>query len=338
MPRASISISGSNNAAMRAGRILAFLLFFAGDGPRLLGQAQPPSAQTTPTIRVSVDRVNIGVTVTDSSGHFVEGLRREDFHIFDNGVEQPITDFLSIEDSAQLVLLIESGPAVFFLGQDHIRAADTLLTSISPADRVAIVSYSRTPDLLLDFTPDKTEAHLALQQVSFAAGFGDLNLFSSLATTIDWLAAVPGKKTVVLLSTGIDTSPSGSWEFVQQKLKTSDVRVLAVSLAGDFRKPAKAKRLSPQARADRAFVKEGFAQADQCLRAASLSSGGRVYFPKNAQEFQRTYAEVAQLVRHEYSLAFVPSSRDGQIHLIRVKAKHSWYRVDHRQAYLAPAP
>jgi Ca-activated chloride channel family protein len=321
---------------MHARKFIAFALFLASGGPRALGQSQEPLPQTAPPIRVNVDRVNVGVTVTNSSGRFVEGLRRENFHIYDNGVEQPLTDFLSIEESARLVLLIESGPAVLFLGKDHVRDADALLNSISPADRVAIASYSKTPELVLDFTPDKTQARLALQELSFAAGFGDLNLSSSLATTIDWLASVPGKKTIVLLSTGVDTSPSSSWDLVQSKLQTSDVRVLAVSLVGDFRKPAKRKKLSRQDKADRAFVKQGFAQADQFLRTTTGSSGGRVYFPKNAQEFQRAYAEIAQLVRHEYSLAFVPPSRDGQIHSIKVKAKHSWYRVDHRQAYLAP--
>jgi len=45
------------------------------------------------TIQVSVDRVSVGVIVTDSSGRFVEGLRRQDFRIFDNDIEQPITGF-----------------------------------------------------------------------------------------------------------------------------------------------------------------------------------------------------------------------------------------------------
>src|SRR3977135_469636 len=67
-------------------------------------QAQQP----TPPIRITVNRVNIGVTVTDSAGHFVEGLRREDFHIFDNDIEQPITDSLPVEEPAQLLILIES--------------------------------------------------------------------------------------------------------------------------------------------------------------------------------------------------------------------------------------
>ena len=306
----------------------------------LLLAASPSKAQSqqpTPPIRVSVNRVNVGVTVTDSAGHFISGLRREDFHIFDNGVEQPITDFLPIEEPAQLLLLIESGPAVYFLGQDHFRAADTLLTSIAPADPVAVAAYSNAPQLILGFTPDKSTARLALQNLNFNLGFGELNLSTSIAATLEWLAPLPGKKTIVLLSTGLDTSPPETWQFVQQKLQTSDVRILAVSLSGDFRKPIKAKKRVTQNRAAQEAADAGFREADESLRQLSAATGGRVYFPKTPAEFQRAYAEIAQLIRHEYSLAFAPPAADGQLHSLKVKVKDPSYEVSHRQAYLAPA-
>jgi Ca-activated chloride channel homolog len=304
--------------------------------------AAPPSTaqsqETAPPIRVTVNRVNVGVTVTDATGRFIEGLRREDFQIFDNGTEQPITDFLSIEEPAQLLLLIEAGPAVLFLGKNHLLAADALLTAIAPADRVAITSYSKSPKLLLDFTPNKAEARAALDNINFSNDFADLNLSSSLSTAIDWLAPVPGKKTIVLLSTGFDSSPPDDPQAIQRKLLTSDIRILAISLTADFRTPAKRKKPSPKDRSNRAIVQEGFAEADRSLRELSSLTGGRVYFPTNAGEFSRAYAEIAQLVRHEYSLAFAPPAADGQVHSLKVRVEDPAYQVDHRQAYLAPPP
>ena len=301
-------------------------------------EAQENQQQPNQTIRVSVDRVNVGVIVTDRSGHFVEGLRREDFRVFDNGIEQPISGFAAIEEPAQVLFLIESGPAVYLLGKNHVRASDTLLKNLSPNDRVAIASYSKAPELLLDFTPDKPTAEFVLQNLNFTLGFAELNLATSLASAIDWLAPFPGKKTVVVLSTGVDTSPPERWQAIEQKLKTSDVRILAISLAGDFRKFPRWRKLSHQEREDRAFVKQGFAQADQALHELSMATGGRVYLPNNEKEFDRVYTEIAQLVRHEYSIAFSPPAKDGQVHTIQVKVKRLWCRVDHRQAYLAPAP
>jgi Ca-activated chloride channel family protein len=303
-----------------------------------LAGAQENPQQPKQTIHVSVDRVNVGVIVTDHSGHFVEGLHREDFHVFDNGTEQPLTGFAAIEEPAQVLFLIESGPAVLFLGKNHLHSADSLLKSLAVNDRVAIASYSKEPELLLDFTPDKPAVRLALQNLNFTLGFGALNLTSSLASTIDWLESFRGKKTVVVLSTGVDTSPPERWQAIQQKLRTSDVRILAVSLSGDFRKYPRWRKLSPEERENRAFVKQGFAQADQALRQLSEASGGHVYLPKNEKEFDRSYSEIAQLVRHEYSIAFSPPTSDGQLHTIQVKVKRMWCRVDHRRAYLAPGP
>jgi Ca-activated chloride channel homolog len=295
-------------------------------------------SQQPPPIRISVNRVNVGVTVTDSAGHFIANLQRQDFQLFDNDIEQPITDFLPIEEPAQLLLLIEAGPAVVFLSQNHLRAADALLTAIAPTDRVAIANYSRSPQLLLDFTPNKAAARYALQNINFGNDFADLNLSSSLAATIDSLAPLPGKKTIVLLSTGFDSSPDTS-QAIQRKLLTSDIRILAVSLSADFRNPnlaKKHKRLSSQDRSNRATVKEGFAEADQSLRELSTLTGGRVYFPATTDDFARAYAEIAQLIRHEYSLAFAPPAADNQLHFLKVKVKASAYQIDHRQAYLAP--
>jgi Ca-activated chloride channel homolog len=307
------------------------LLLLAASGST--AQSQEPA----PPIRVTVNRVNVGVTVTDSSGHFISGLRRDDFQLFDNSVEQPITDFLPIEEPAQLVLLIESGPAVLFLSKSHLLAADALLATIAPTDRVAIATYSKTPKLLLNFTENKTEARLALQDINFSNDFAELNLSSSLATAIDWLAPLPGKKTIVLLSTGVDSSPAEDPQAIQRKLLTSDIRILAVSLAADLRKPAKRKKLSPRDRSNRAAVQEAFAVADQSLRELSTLTGGRVYFPASADDFTRAYAEIAQLVRHEYSLAFAPPAADNQLHFLKIKVKDPSYQVDHRQAYLAPS-
>jgi Ca-activated chloride channel family protein len=312
-------------------------------GPAILGLCSSGEEQESPhkpeqKIQVTVERVNVGVIVTDNSGHFVEGLSREDFRVFDDGVEQPVSGFTAIEEPAQVLFLIEAGPAVYLLGKSHVRASGTLLNNLASNDSVAIASYSKSPELLLNFTQDKPTAQFVLQNMNFSLGYADLNLSSSLGSAVDWLAASPGKKTLVVLSTGVDTSPPSLRQVVQEKLRTSEVRILGVSLSSDFRKPPKGGKVSAQERENQAWLKEGFAQADQELQELSIATGGRVYFPKNEEEFDRAYAEIAQLVRHEYSIAFSPPSNDGQIHSIEVKVKRLLCRVDHRQAYIAPGP
>ncbi len=308
-------------------------------------------AQKTADIRVSVDRVNVGVVVTNSRGEFVGGLHREDFHVFDNGAERPVTDFLNVDEPAQILLLIEAGPAVYLLEGGHLQAVHALLEGLSPGDRVAIARYNEAAEPILNFTSDKFTAAAALDQLRFDLGFGQLNLASSLSTALDWLARVPGKKSLILLSTGVDTSPSAIAQNLLRRLKSSDVRVLAISLGGELRVAKTAekkhsKKDQPLPEKSQAAA-EGFAIADEELNAIAEANGGRTYFPKSPKDFDAVFAEIAQLVRHEYDLAFIPPVHDGKVHSIEVRILTSMnatttpaevYRVDHRQAYIAPAP
>src|SRR5271163_265533 len=310
------------------------LILLSSPGFAFAQETQKPGASDT-TIRVNTNRVSVGVTVEGAHRHFIKDLRREDFRIYDNGVRQELTAFLPIEEPAQVVLLVEGGPAALFLRPSLLQAAETFLSGISSTDRVAIVSYSRDPMLEMDFTADKTEAGQALMGLNFMNGFAQLNLVSSVTTTLDWLGTLSGKKTIVILSSGVDDSVSIDPQLLQQKLHASDVHILAVSTAGALRKPIKRKKLSP---AERKHVKEGFVGADQLLRQITGATGGHAYFPKNTKEFTDAYAEIAQFVRDEYRLEFVPPSEDGQLHSLKVEVRPSSYHLSYRQAYLAPAP
>lgn len=329
-------------------RVVPFLISCVLFAPRALGQS---ASQPAPPIRIEVERVNVGVVVTDSRGQFVNGLRRDDFHLFDNGAEQPVTDFLTTEDPAQVLLLIEAGPAVYLLESGHLAAVQSLLNGLSPNDRVAIARYNEGAEPILDFTPDKRIASVALDRLRFNVGFGQLNLASSIITALDWLARVPGKKSLIVLSTGVDTSPESATQKLVARLKTTDVRVLLISLGAELRgaQPSgkRPPKKAPPAPDKTEALANAFAQADEELRAIAEANGGRAYFPKSSQDFAVVFAEIAQLVRHEYDLAFMPPARDAKLHSIDVRINESsapapdgtpvtTYRIDHRQAYLAP--
>lgn len=317
---------------------------------RVLSQVLPtsptPAAQQSEPIRVSVDRVNVGVLVTDPSSKFAEGLQRENFHIFDNGVEQPITDFLDVEEPAQALVLIEAGPAVYLLEGSHLRAAQQFLSGLSPDDRVAVVKYADAPQGLVDFTTNKQSVAAAFDDLGFNLGFGSLNLSASLSKVLDWLTSVHGKKTIVLLSTGVDTSSTKQIQDLLNRLQSSDVRILVVSLTGDLRNPppVATKKKSPSPKV--AFTSQQFAEADMLLRQIAQTTGGQAYFPANSNELPTVFAHIAQIVRHEFSLAFIPPAHDGTIHSLEVRvttdsgqsAAAPAYRVDCRRAYLAPSP
>jgi hypothetical protein len=131
------------------------------------------------------------------------------------------------------------------------------------------------------------------------------------------------------------------------RLPTSDLRILAVSLTGDLRNPPPAgKKKSPSRKVE--FTSQQFAEADRLLRQIAETTGGEAYFPANSNELPAIFAHIAQMVRHEFSLAFVPPAHDGARHSLEVKLAAApalpagqsnglaAYRVDCRRAYIAP--
>ncbi len=333
--------------------LAAFLLSPAGPAA-----AQEPEAARAARIRVQVSRVNVGVIVTDARGNFVEGLRQEDFRILDDGAEQPVANFSAVDEPGQVAVLIESGPAVYLLSGSHLRAASSLLGGLAPGDAVALFGYADRLLPALAFTSDKKEAAAAMTRLNFHLGFGELNLAASLLELHAGLGAVPGKKTIVLLSTGVDTSPPEAWQALLERLRTGDVRVLAVSLSGELR-PSSPKGKRKPLPENAAETEAGFAQADARLTAIAEATGGRAFFPRKPKEFAAIYAQIAQLVRHEYSLGFSPPLHDGRMHAIEIlvgapaapspdgaskppsssrpASAYPGYSVAHRRAYIAPS-
>lgn len=324
--------------------VLAFslLICWGNRGPVFAQQAK--QLPTSPTIlHVVTSRVNVNVAVTDSHGQAVDGLRRDDFHVFDDGIERPISSYASNEDPSQVVLMIESGTADFLLekfGRSPFICAEALLQRISPSDRVAIVSYSDHAYVNVEFTSSGPAVRAAVQNLnlqlsSSAVGSDPLNLSSSLAAVLSWLKPMPGKKVVVLLCTGIDTSSAEYRQRVDEELKTSDIPILAVSILGDFNKSAAQQSVSSSSSDG-----VGMFDADQWLQQLALATGGQIWLPKNEKDFDAAYADIGQFIRGEYSVGFVPNSLDGKLHSLTVKMKHPWYRscrVENRQAYLAAA-
>ena len=333
-------MGGSNSTGKsRLFGICARFLIVALAACAAFGQDTPQRPeQVSPPLRISVDRVNVGVVVTGFRDHFVEHLRRDQFEIRDNGVKQPLTAFLSIDDPAQIVLMLECGPAAYLFRAQLVHTADTLLIRLAPSDRVAVVCYDTSPQLLVDFTADKRDVAATLRGINFAAGFAEVNLSSSLFAVLDSLRSVQGKKTIVLVTSGIDTSPPTSPEALRAKLGASDVRIVAVSTAQEMQKMPRWRKIPAEQREERKEVKRTLNQASQSLREISDLTGGRIFMPNSSKDFDRASEEIAGIVRHEYDLEFAPAIHDGKLHNLEVRVRNHSYTVKYRQFYLAPSP
>jgi Ca-activated chloride channel homolog len=324
--------------------LLALCAFSPG---RALAQNSVPESQTP--LVAATEIVKIDASILDNQGNFVGGLSQSNFHVLDNGAPQPIAIFTPIEAPAQILVLVETSPAVYLVHDQHLLAAYALLDGLARDDQVALVTYDASPHPALPFTSNKSAFLAALNGMQFTIGMGDLNFYDSVSSVLGSLDPAAGKRALVILSTGLDSSPPARWDALVRELRAEDVVIFAVALGGGLRgEPSKNKKAKnpapPQSAADAQFAK-----ADQALRSLAEITGGRAYFPQSEKDFVPIYHEIASALRHQYVLGIAPQ-HDGQFHRLTVEpldaagqplnppSKKPTVRVFAREGYLAPAP
>jgi VWFA-related protein len=199
--------------------------------------------------------------------------------------------------------------------------------------------------------------------LEYALGMANLNFYDSVAVSLDSLAALPGKRAMVVLSTGLDSTSEDRWNALEAKLRASDVTIFPVALGGSLRdtdsnqknsaNEKSKKRSGGAATSDSSAPAQpppelSFQRATQALHAIAQFTGGQAFLPSSPDDFVPIYKRIATILRHQYLLAFAPSARDGRFHTIEVQILDSnsesspptvrtGCRVYARQGYLAPS-
>jgi VWFA-related protein len=208
-----------------------FLVLAFAISPRV-GSAQQPAATSAAPLVAATEIVKVDASVLDNQGNFVGGLSQSNFHVLDDGSVQPIVVFTPVEAPAQVLVMIETSPAVYLIHDQHLVAAYALLDGLAVGDQVALVTYDQSPRLILQFTADKSAFLSALNTMQYTIGMGDLNLYDSISGVLDSLGPSAGKRALVILSTGLDSSPPARWDALVRKLRSNDVVIFPVGLGG----------------------------------------------------------------------------------------------------------
>ena len=296
------SWNGTSGVSRSPARLLLFgLLFFCLPGA---AQQPPPDAHT---LRVDVQLVNVDVTVVDKQGKFVSGLAAQNFRLREDGAPETIAHFLPTQAPVRIALLVEASPAVFLIRYDHLAAAGFLLAGLRAEDEAALLTYARSTRAQLDFTRDKAGVERRLHQVGrFGLGMADVRLLDAVAETLDWLSPPPQRTAVVIIGTGLDSGSRVAWEELERRAGAGQITFFAIATGRLLRAEpeGKGKGKPGDSSADAAF-----AEADARLRALAEATAGEAYFPESADDLERIYREIAERLRHLYSLGYYPTNR-----------------------------
>src|SRR5712692_9682238 len=197
-------------------------------------QKPPTAAQQQPqagvTIAVEVPIVTLDVVATTQHGDILTGLKKENFRVLDNGVPQTITNFAPTEAPITMVVLMQfSGNAYGWFASYAKYWADALFPNLQPKDWVALETFDMKTRIEVDFTQNKDEVRNAIYHLYFP-GFSESNLFDAILETNERLKDVKGKKSILVLASGVDTFSKHTLDQTMKQLRGSDVTIFCVGL------------------------------------------------------------------------------------------------------------
>lgn len=325
-----------------------------------LGEPPPPPPVPTPApktepeinpgdvISVDTTEVMLPVSVRDANGRFASQMTRQDFRVFEDGREQPLSDLALRQVPVDVVLMVDASSSVAGNLDDFRRAADGFAARLAKNDRLSLIKFDDRVQLLQDWTQSRFQLSRALGRIE-PGMFTRFNDALMLAAKQQFSSS-QSRRAVIVFSDGIDSGRGTSLDSAFKALLEAQVVVYVVSNT-EIARATKLAELDSllngsdstvrfnQLRID--DLREGLRvldQSEQRLAQLTSATGGRLYKPQSFQTLEATYAEVAEELRHQYALYFTPlnRTRDGGFRRVRVETTNSAYQTQTRIGYFAP--
>lgn len=263
-----------------------------------IGYAQ--TLRPTQTLKVALDLVLVPVTVTDSQNRPVTGLRAEDFHVWEDKVEQQLEYVSSDDTPVSLGLVFDTSGSMGAAFAAARSAATTFLKTGNPDDEYFLVEFNEKPKIAQAFTPDVRR----LQQEIISGGAqGSTAFLDAVYLALETVKrGTHPRKALLMITDGEDNHSRYSFHDVKEMLKESDVQLYAID-------PVSAP--NPRSR--------GLGR--QLLQELAESTGGRVVFPESLDDLDQICRQISLELKSQYVLAYVPSNKtpDGKWRKLRVK-------------------
>jgi VWFA-related protein len=274
------------------------------------------------SIKVDVPLVNLDVQVTTKDGQFIPNLTKENFKIFEDGVEQKLTNFSQSGDKPiTAVLLVEFASTNYYFMVDALNASYAFANTLKKDDWIAVISYDMKPQILADFTQDKRAVYGALNQLRMP-GFAETNLFDAVFDTLDRMDRIEGKKYIILVTTGVDTFSKLTLDKILKKIKsTKDIAIYPISVGWAEREYYESHGRSAPHGMGIPVDRMDYLQADNEMKTFASLTGGHAFFPRFEGELPGIFNDIAADLRNQYVLAYHPTNTklDGTYRKLKVE-------------------
>jgi len=302
-----------------------------------------------------IDLINVTATVTDGDGRYVQGLRKEDFAIFEDGEQQDVTYFSDDRVPVSLGIVLDASGSMIADKMSAARSAiDRLIYDLlGDDDELFFLEFGNRPNLVQDWTIDRHAISRAMARVTPAGG---TSMYDAVARALP-LASVGRhpKKALLVISDGNDTNSRMSIAELQPLIRESEVLVYALGVDSTAetlpsrprvrvppRLPFPFPGRSPQRRSPPILPRGTWNAGTRervdayALRRITDDTGGRTEIIRGFRGLDEATSRIAEELRRQYSLGYEsPGHRDGEWHSIRVEVTDRGLTVRARHGYIA---
>ncbi len=314
----------------------------------------------TQTITIGTDIVNVeAVIFNKKTGALIQGLKKDNFEIYEDGIKQEIEHFATPEAPVTMVLLLEYSKLVDLLGLptggyfeygrvEILRPAYEFVSRFVQAkDFISIVAYDIRPTPLVDFTDDRNKLMQAINLlIRNNPAFSESNLFDSLNFVLRGglgdsvvledsksekseyagLYEVNARTAILLVASGLDTFSKINYDQARKIVENSGVPIYVIGTGNLFLKMYDRGSTLDPGRGGILYNgiqidRMTLLQAQNTLKTFADTTGGR-YFPVTFPgEIPSVLQSISALVRNQYSLGYTPTNtrREGKRRKIQVK-------------------
>ncbi len=280
----------------------------------------PPMIRDPRTLRSSVEVTAVTVTVRDGDGRLVPNLPRSAFEVYEDGIQQTISQFTSERVPVGVGLLLDVSDSMF--GQRIIDARLAverfLVDLLAPEDAFFVMIFNHLPQVVTRWTEsaERTAVREALDRLR---AFGGTAIYDAVAAALPLIGQRPrDRAALVVISDGADTASDVSLRGLRSSLLRTDAFIYAIAIDSPQRQAINT-RVNPEA-----------------LSEITNQTGGRTEVVKDTADLAAATARIAEELNTQYVLGYSsPHPGDGKYHSIRVAVTSGGYRVRARNGYVA---
>ena len=324
--------------------------------------APDPSTATAPDdeiIKVETQLVSVPIRVMDKKGRFVEGLTREDFKVYEDGVEQQIALFANENEPFTVALVLDMSYSTTFKIAEIQSAAIAFIDQLRPQDKVMVISFDQDVHMLCEATSDRASIYRAIKRTRISTG---TSLYEAVDLTInDRMRSIRGRKAIILFTDGVDTTSRR----VHDRNNLDDAMELdsliytirydtfadvqAMKNGSVIGKPTIRSPLPPVggdpsgfpvpssgSPGNRGTTAEEYRRAEEYLEALAARTGGRRYDATTLGNLAAAYSKIASELREFYSIGYYPANERvaGKRAIVKVKTNRPGTVVRAREGYM----